>query len=269
MTARLFVIEGTAASGKSATAKFVADCLRLKGRRVVCIDEGSNANPADYEAHAFLNDAALTHFTDFEKQQIFAVGYRESGGIAAPLTEFSGDLLKKLMHFKIYDFLPWETEKPVILDKWRKFAATAKTDATYVLNAVLLQNPFCETMMRFGFPLETTREYVREICVAAAPLSPAVIYLHNANIGQSVKNVVRERGKKWLNAVVSYHENGAYGKSVGAKGFDGYIACLTERQKRELEILPTLPVASTVIENANADWQTAHAQIAGFVNRIG
>lgn len=40
----------------------------------------------------------------------------------------------------------------------------------------------------------------------------------------------------------------ASGKSVGAKGFDGYVACLTERQKRELETLPSLPAASAVIK---------------------
>lgn len=58
-------------------------------------------------------------------------------------------------------------------------------------------------------------------------------------------------------------------KSVGAKGFDGYVACLTERQKRELETLPSLPAASAVIKNACADWPAAHAQIADFVNRVG
>lgn len=37
-----------------------------------------------------------------------------------------------------------------MLDKWREFVGNTG-DASYVFNCVLMQNPMCETMMRFGF----------------------------------------------------------------------------------------------------------------------
>lgn len=49
-----------------------------------------------------------------------------------------------------YDFPDFASERATILDTWRAFAAHAEPDTTYVFNCVLLQNPMCETMMRFG-----------------------------------------------------------------------------------------------------------------------
>ena len=51
----------------------------------------------------------------------------------------------------------WETEKPVMLGKWREFAKNKRSDESYVFNCVLLQNPMCETMIRFNLNWEQSR----------------------------------------------------------------------------------------------------------------
>ena len=67
---------------------------------------------------------------------------------------------------------------------------------------------------------------------------------------------------------MQYHVQGAYGKSVGAQGFEGYVACLHERQERELRILSTLPVDQLVVDNPQRNWQRARGEIASFLQRL-
>lgn len=173
-----------------------------------------------------------------------------------PLAGYSGEQLEHLLPYKIYDALPWEIERPLMLDKWRQFVREAKPDTAYVFNCVLLQNPMCETMMRFGFSESESQYYIEEIAKIIAPMNPLVIYLKNDEITESVRKAEEER-PGWLDAVIAYHTCGAYGKSMGAHGFDGYISCLQERQLREMRILDTLPVDKWILDNPQKNWEMA------------
>lgn len=242
MNHRLFIIEGLPCSGKSTTSSYVAELLKAHGK--VCnLDEGTGNHPADYEFHALAPAGMLS-----EKTQIVS------------LKDYSGEMFDRLLQYKIYDFLPWETEMPVMLEKWRQFAREAQEDTVYVFNCVLLQNPMCETMMRFGFSEEESRLYIAQIAEIIRPLNPVVVYLKNEDIADSVRKAAAER-PGWLDGVIDYHVQGTYGKHIGVEGFDGYIQCLTERQNRELRILSTLQVESVILENSQRDWKAAHQQL--------
>ena len=239
---KLIIVEGLPCSGKSTTAEYIADKIGF-----TFIDEDTGSHPADYEFHAYLTDSDLENFTAEEREKILSESTEKSGGYIVNLRSFSGELSEKLLKYKIYDFLPWEKEKPVMLDKWREFAENIG-DRKYVFNCVLLQNPMCETMMRFGFDTSVSYEYIREICEIIKPLSPLIVYLRTDNIRDSVQKASKERGDEWLNMVIDYHCNGAYGKSHGLEGFEGYVSALEERQKRELEMLEQLGIDSIVID---------------------
>ncbi len=148
-----------------------------------------------------------------------------------------------------------------MLDKWREFADNKKPEERYVFNCVLLQNPMCETMMRFDFSREKSAEYIVEICSMIKPLNPVVIYLKNSNITESVKKAVEERGNDWLNMVIDYHCNGAYGKSKKLSGFEGYILALEERQRRELDILSNININHVVLDNPQKNWEAAYREL--------
>lgn len=233
---RLYLVEGLPCSGKSSIAQFIADTLRANGRTVCCVDEGTGDHPADYECHALLD------------------------GQIVPLHQYPPEELSALLPLKIYDGLPWAAEAPLMLDKWRQFVREADANTTYVFNCVLLQNPMCETMMRFNLPEAESAAHVRAIADIIAPMEPTVVYLHHDDVAQRVQQTSAER-PGWLNAVIDYHVNGRYGCSIGAEGFDGYIACLQERQIREERILQTLPLRSVILDNPHRNWDTAHARI--------
>lgn len=260
----LYIIEGLPCSGKSLTSKYVSDVLKSHGKNVIYVDEGTGNHPADYEFHSFISKKSLSEFSEQEQKIILGCSEQKCDGYIVALSALSGELFEKALKYKIYDFLDWNTEKNIMLEKWREFSKSG-TDSIYVFNCCLLQNPMCETMMRFGFDIQTSKEYIMKICDIIKPLNPSVIYLANSNIEQSIRKAVPERGMEWLNNVIEYHINGGYGKSKELKGFDGYISCLEERQKRELQILDNLPVHSLVIKNAQADWNHSYDKIQDFI----
>lgn len=260
----LYIVEGPPCSGKSTASKYVADRLAGAGRNAVYVDEGTGGHPADYEFHVYVGKKELASLPEGLRTRVMMRGEAKGDGCILSLAAFQGAELDLLLPYKIYDGLPWETEAPLMLDRWESFAKGADPGAVYVFNCVLLQNPMCETMMRFGFPQERSLAYILEVAERIAPLNPAVIYLKNGRIAESVQKAAPER-PGWLDGVIHYHVNGAYGRSIGARGFAGYIACLEERQRRELAILARLPVKSLVLDNPQGDWDDAYKRIAGFL----
>ena len=238
MKHRLYIVEGLPCSGKSTISAYIAEALG-QSQKVCFVDEGTGAHPADYEYHALA-----------------PAGFLGDESCIVPLSRFSGEALEALLPYKIYDGLPWEIEKPLMLEKWQQFVKGAQMDMTYVFNCVILQNPMCETMMRFGYTQEISFEYIKKIADIIDPLNPVVIYLKNDDIANSIMRASSER-PGWLNAVIDYHVHGAYGTSIGALGFDGYIRCLHERQRRELSILSRLSMKYVIMDNPQRDWYAA------------
>lgn len=136
-----------------------------------------------------------------------------------------------------YDFPDFETEHRRILEKWRQFVQAAQEDTTYVFNCIFLQNPMRETMMRFDMTEAESCAYIREIAEIIRPMKPLILYLRQEDLKTAVDGVLQERGDGWLNAVIGYHVDQSYGKRLGLSGYAGYLACLQERQSRELRIL--------------------------------
>ena len=258
---KLYLIEGLPCSGKSTVSRHVARKLEQMGKRVHFFDEGTGNHPADYEFHSFLDFQTLDALEEGLREKIKTRSVMREGGYIVPLSAFSGKEFDTLLQYKIYDFLPWEAERPLMLAKLMEFAQqAAREDAVSVFNCVFLQNPMCETMMRFDFPQEESFSYIAQIHEIIRPLNPKVIYLQNEDIAASVRMAARER-EGWLDGVIDYHVRGGYGMRTGAKGFNGYIACLEERQNRELDCLKKLDIPSLILSNPQRDWQLAYQQI--------
>ena len=141
-----------------------------------------------------------------------------------------------------YDFPDFETERKKILDKWQSFVQNSDKDTIYVFNCIFLQNPMCETMMRFGMSEEESRNYIAEIAEIIKPLNPVIIYIDQPDVKFAIDSVLDERGNDWLNAVIDYHVSQGYGKQNNLCGYDGYIKCLEERRIRERNILRSLEI---------------------------
>lgn len=162
-----------------------------------------------------------------------------------------------------YDFPDFETEREKILGKWRQFVQTAKEDTTYVFNCIFLQNPMCETMMRFDLTEEESCAYICEIAEIIRPMNPRILYLNQENVKTAVDGVLQERGDGWLNAVLGYHVDQGYGRRLGLSGYDGYLACLEERRSRELRILE-----QTGLDHHILNARPSEAELAGVMELL-
>lgn len=258
---KLFLIEGLPCSGKSTTSRYVARKLEEMGKTVHFYDEGTGSHPADLEFHAWLDGRTLETLDAGLREKVIRQGMKGEDGYIVPLSAFSGKEFDTLLEFKIYDFLPWEKEWPQMLAYWQAFAEKAAGEnSVSVFNCVFLQNPMCETMMRFDLPKEETNSYISKIHEIIRPLNPKVIYLKNDDIAASVLLAAKER-EGWLEGVIDYHVRGGYGTRTGAEGFEGYIACLEERQRRELECLKILGIPGLILSNPQRNWPLAYQQI--------
>lgn len=141
-----------------------------------------------------------------------------------------------------YDFPDFETERMKILEKWRSFTKNSDKNTVYVFNCIFLQNPMCETMMRFGMDEAASQNYISEISEIIKPLFPVIIYIDQSDVKKAIDRVIDERGNDWLNAVIDYHTSQGYGKENNLFGYAGYIKCLEERKIRELKILQALDI---------------------------
>ena len=160
-----------------------------------------------------------------------------------------------------YDFPDFPTEREKILEKWRHFVKNSDKDTVCVFNCIFLQNPMCETMMRFGMDETASQKYIGEIAQIIKPLNPLIVYINQPDARADIDSVLDERGDGWLNAVIDYHTNQGYGKMNSLSGYDGYIKCLEERKTRELNILKSLENISYKIVTRNSDIQKLVAQL--------
>lgn len=62
---RLIIVEGLPCSGKSTTAKHIAESIKAH-----FYDEGCGDHPADHEFHAFIKSAELSSFSSEEQALI-------------------------------------------------------------------------------------------------------------------------------------------------------------------------------------------------------
>lgn len=264
MKNRLILVEGLPCTGKSTIANYIAHLLQDTGKKVVCIDEGSGNHPADYEFQSFISNKILDNFTVDEKNNILKASYPKKGGYIVELNQLSRPLFDKVLPYKIYNYLDWKTEKDLLLDKWSEFIKTANDNTIYIFNCCFLQNPMCETMLRFGFDTYRSMKYIRNILSIIEVMNPICIYLNIDDISDRIKANIDKRGYEWLNSVVSYHTNSTYGRQNHLEGFEGYISCLEERRKRELKILKNLNMDKLVINQHNDDWSSTHNQINDY-----
>jgi hypothetical protein len=263
---KLYIVEGPPCSGKSETARYIAELLAESGRAASFHDENDMDHPADYTFHAYMTEEQVKALSLEERRQLYSESFQAGGGYVVPLTKISVSLFGKVIPYKIYEKLDWETEKPVMLERWQDFAEKARVSAgSNVFCGCLLQNPVSETMMRFGFSYPEISAHIQDISRLIAPLRPAVVYLRVTDLRALIEDASGSRNAVWLSSAVTYHTTQGYGKRSGLAGFDGYVACLEARQKTELEILEGLPVKKLVLTDPQLDWDAARGEIAAFV----
>jgi hypothetical protein len=263
---KLIDVEGMPGSGKNTATRIVEDFLNGSGANASYYDEDALNHPADFALHAFIKNEQIRALTTDEQSELYSEGTKKLTGLVIPLTKVSVSLFSKIIPFKIYDQLDWETEKPILLEQWQNFAKKALLKSRmYVFNSGVLQNPMNEMMMRFGFSYPIIWEYFFNVYRSIAAMNPFFIYIKCTDIKARIEDEAKKRHSRWLGSGIEYHTSQGYGKRNGMTGLDGYVDCLEARQRIELKIINDLPVEKLILTDPFDNWEHASGKIHDFL----
>lgn len=255
--------------GEVTISEHITSYLSKLGEKAQYYEEDDLDHPADYPFHAYMRDEQIKELEREAQKQLYAEGIKTVDGRVIPLTKISVNLFGKVLPYKIYGRLDWESEKKVLLEKWRKFAEKTRIRRrVYIFNGCFLHNPVREMMMRFDLDASEIKDYVASVLKCIAPLAPVVIYARSTNIKARVEELARQYKPNWLRDMIESYTATGFGKRCGLKGYDGYLACLNARQELELEVLAGLPIDNMILKDPFNDLNDTEKTLNAFVDRL-
>jgi hypothetical protein len=277
---KLILLEGVPGSGKTTAGLHLQTFLEHRGFAVQFWCEGNFDHPADFEGVARLGESDYQHFlqrypglTELFREQLtikdadYLVKYRKLQHLHPQ--EISQALVDELSQFDVYDGLPMDEYCRLALDRWHDFQQTAEnSDEITLLECCVLQNPFTVMLARHNADPQIALQHIMKITEIIRSLNPLVIYLSPRNARNALEHVRLERSKEWVDFVIWYLTEQAYGKAHRLNGYEGVIQFYEMRQKLELEILKNLPIRSLVIEHAGNEWERCDQEIAKSAGAI-
>ncbi|WP_175988153.1 hypothetical protein [Bacillus sp. Marseille-Q1617] len=271
MSGRVIFVEGIPGAGKTSTVQMISGVLKDKGLPVKAYIEGDPDQPADYEGVALLSKEELSSIKKSNSESAKGLQFyceRTEYGVLvhyakmAESNRFPEDIINEISRYDIYNKEP-EMYTALIKSKWEQFSGIlAGTDAVYILDCCLLQNPTTFLSARNDLQEDFIEGFVRDLLDEVKKFRPLVIYLEPNDIRKALKHVMSERSGQWFNFVRDYYTTQAYGKNHDLKNdFNGVISYLTHRVKLEKSILTKANVDWIHIERDQTSWETVNHTI--------
>ncbi|MDR2688109.1 MAG: hypothetical protein LBB75_10180 [Oscillospiraceae bacterium] len=149
---------------------------------------------------------------------------------------------------------------------WRMFSAgTARRDTLHVFESALLQLHLNEMLLWRDTDEETMLAHCARLGGTVRQLSPVLIYLSPPDIRRIAEERVHPGGARWIDWVINYIENSAYGRRNGARGFGGAAEYFALRKALELKALNRLGLPYAIIDNPEYDWDDVWTKIEAFL----
>lgn len=261
MNTKLIIVEGLPGFGKSTTACILNDILIEKNILTELILEGNLEHPADYDGVASFTIKEFKsllvnsgHFKEVFLEKVTIMGSNYLLPYKKIKNEYGANFPDKLFNMiiknDIYE-LPFEVNKQLITEKWRKFAEKAENqNLTYIFECCLIQNPVTIGMIKYGENKENVANYVLALSEIIENLNPILIYIDQDDLEFSFKKAVKERSKEWSDGFIDYYTTQGYGKMNGYNGLEGTIKVLEARQDIESEIFNRLKIKKVKINNS-------------------
>ncbi len=274
---KLIIVEGIPGSGKTTTAKYIKELLDKAGIDNELYNEGNLNHPADFEAVACLNEDQyknlLLKYQSCEKflcdnvinkadNYFFQYGKLKN----EKHEELSRELFDDIIKYDVCDGLSLEKYDRLTLERWREFAEQAsREDKVYIFECCFIQNPAVVMLARHFADKSFIAKHILQVENIIRKLNPQLIYFYQDSVRETIARVAEERDKSWINFVIEYICNQAYGKKSGISGFDGVIKFFEDRRNLELDIFEKLEIDKILLNNSEYNWQNRYKEIEEFL----
>lgn len=261
---RLVVVEGSIGTGKTTTARRLAEALAARGARVRAVVEGDVEHPADLEQVALVPPDELRELLATApgwSDRVHGATRPDRAGLLVPYGVLERDhgplppaLREALGQRDAYE-LPLPVHLRLRREQWARFVrdAQAGDDDVVVLECCVVQNPLTVTLLRDDAPEAVLREVVAGLLAAAAPLQPVLVHLRRADVGAAFRQAVTERPGWWRDHVVGYCTGRGLGRRLGVAGVDGTVQVLRHRAEVEERLLSSLRTGPDAVRVVRVD----------------
>lgn len=263
MEHKLLLVEGLPGTGKTTTAKRIAQYLQQRCMDVHLFSEG-DLHPADLSWQAIIArqelDAILAPYQAFREAIDRQTQLEGDHAIIAYTKVETEDyaFYEAMAQYEIYDGkVPLDRFRALHEARWTSFAQQAsQRDQITIFECAFLQNHVNALMQYYCLDEAAIGAHLRALGCTVRPLSPLLLYLSQPDTSKTIDHVAQERVSphgNWIDSVIDYMETSPYGKQHGRKGLTGTIQGFSERKQIELNLLPTLPFPAHIINHENGD----------------
>ena len=152
------------------------------------------------------------------------------------------------------------------LEFWRCFAHTTSQRDDVVLVDSCLFGYLTWSLFPLDVPVDQIEAYVVAVEELVAPLDPCLIYLHQDDIGASLRRICARRGASTEQRLLEQSTRSPYGRRRSLNGFDGMVDYWSAYGRLTDGMFEACSFAKVAIETTAGDWVACQRQSIHFLS---